>query len=143
MTFKTIVVRKNVKKQSIKSAKKKAWDTFSKWVRLSNADSDGYVQCYTCPTRKHWKEMQAGHFIDGRGNVVLFHEGIVKPQCMPCNIFKKGNKDVFAPKMIMEYGGKKVMEFYALKNQVVQLRIADYNEITEIYKEKIADKMVS
>ena len=90
--------------RSIRSLKKKAWTEFLKYIRLKNADRDGYVQCYTCGRKMFWKEAQAGHGLSGRGNSILFDEEIVKPQCASCNIFKGGNYDSFHSRLIEENG---------------------------------------
>jgi hypothetical protein len=56
-----------------------------KLVRLKAADKDGICQCVTCPTRKHWKEMQGGHFIErGRASTKCIEQNI-NPQCPYCN----------------------------------------------------------
>ena len=140
MIFKTTLARKNVKKPSIKSAKKKAWDTFSKWVRLSNADSDGYVWCY-CGKKIHWKESHASHLIPGRGNAILFDERGVYPSCMQCNIFKAGNLLEYMKFLERKLGVAEAIklrdELLIQSKQIKKMRIADYNDITEIYKEKI------
>ncbi len=34
--------------------------------------------------------MQAGHFVPGRTNSVLFDEDIVRPQCSVCNVINGG-----------------------------------------------------
>ena len=48
--------------------------------------------------------MQSGHAIPGRHNAVLFDEEIIRIQCSTCNIFKRGNYQVFVPKLIREHG---------------------------------------
>ena len=71
--------------------KKETWKLFSLYIRLKYADDNGYVSCCTCGIKKHYKEMQAGHFIAGRNNSILFEEKCVHPQCGRCNVYKHGN----------------------------------------------------
>jgi hypothetical protein len=73
------------KKSPYKRIKDKAWSEFSRYIRLKYADRDGMVKCVTCGAKKHWKEMQAGHAIQGRGNYILFNEKFVYPQDFHCN----------------------------------------------------------
>ena len=55
-----------------------------KLVRLKAADKNGFCECVTCGIRKHWKEMQGGHFIErGKAHKVL--EENIHPQCPYCN----------------------------------------------------------
>lgn len=50
--------------------------------RLQYADKNGMVKCTTCDAVKHYKSMQAGHFLAGRGNSILFENNNVHPQCL-------------------------------------------------------------
>jgi hypothetical protein len=99
-----------VKKKSLKTIKKKAWTVFSEYIRKKYATKDGYVDCVTCNRVLPWNQMQAGHFIDGRNNTVLFCETGVHPQCMRCNIFLKGNKIEYYKFMQKNFGEEMIDE---------------------------------
>jgi hypothetical protein len=60
-----------MKKSKLTLAKDKAWSWFSKYIRLKNADEFGWCVCITCGIPKFWKEIHAGHYVDGRNNTVL------------------------------------------------------------------------
>ena len=68
-------------KKSLSKIKKKVWQEFSKYIRLRDSDSNGNCSCITCGVVKPYKEMQAGHLLDGRTNSILFDEEIVYSQC--------------------------------------------------------------
>lgn len=51
-----------------------------------------------------WKEAQAGHAIPGRTGAVLLRESVIRPQCVGCNIFHRGQYHIFATKLIEENG---------------------------------------
>ena len=127
-------VKKKPKLKSISSLKDKAWSVFSLYIRQSNADSRGYCTCYTCGNSAPWKEIQAGHGIGGRTNAVLFDEEIVKPQCVACNIFLRGNYTIFTTKLIKQHG----MQWW--ENKLINSRLlikhsrADLEEIIRNYK---------
>lgn len=74
--------------------KKKAWDAFSRMIRLrdcfATTGSDIVGKCITCGKNWGFKQLQAGHAIAGRGNGVLFDDELVNAQCRPCNEFKNG-----------------------------------------------------
>lgn len=53
-------------------------------VRLKAADSNGFCTCATCGVKKHYKEMQGGHFIQ-RGKAHKILEENIHPQCAYCN----------------------------------------------------------
>jgi len=72
-------------------AKRQAWDYLSKALRLEAADDGGYCTCVTCETVHHWKEMDAGHWIGGRRESILFEEDAIHCQCLKCNRYHHGN----------------------------------------------------
>jgi len=78
-------------KSSMSKAKRKAWSAFSLYIRISASDINGNAKCVTCGAVKSYKDLQAGHFIPGRRNAVLFSEEGVHPQCYHCNIGLNGN----------------------------------------------------
>lgn len=126
-----------MKKTITKSkAKQKAWKAFSLWVRLSNSDTEGFVFCYTCGQKKHYKVMNAGHGIGGRNNAVLFDERIVKPQCVGCNIWGRGQYQIFTRKLIDELGLETYDEIVKHSSDTVQYKVNDYLEMEKEFKQK-------
>jgi len=124
---------KKSKKKSVSTSqlKKKAWDAFSRYIRIKECREIG--KCVTCNRKLTFKTTQAGHFITGRSNVVLFNEEIVHIQCSGCNIFLHGNINSYTIYMLDKYGEKKVREFIKLKGQILQYKKQDYIEIKEKY----------
>jgi len=94
--------------------KKKTWDAFSVSIRQRGMDDYGFNRCITCGVRKHWKELQAGHFIPGRHNAILFEERGVHPQCYHCNVGLKGNPRKYDAFMRKTYGAKVIKELERL-----------------------------
>lgn len=69
----------------------------SKYVRKKAANKDGIVQCYTCPTSLPVGQMQAGHYIPRRNQLLRFDvDRNLRPQCPTCNCIYHGR--------IAEYG---------------------------------------
>lgn len=128
---------KKVKEKSVNYWKKKAWQSFSIYIRTKYADHQGFASCYTCGARKHWKELQAGHGTDGRGNSVLFWEKIVRPQCAPCNIWKRGNYTEFHARLVKEYGPKILPEIIKRKKQTKQFTIEELKGLIKKYNDVI------
>ena len=109
----------------------------SEWVRRRDADEGGTTRCVTCRAPIYWKEAQAGHFVPGRTNAVLFHPDLVHVQCIACNIFRGGNYAAYTLFMLDRYGREKVEEFLSLKHKVVKLARSDLEAIIETYKQKL------
>lgn len=127
------------KKPSLKGLKAKAWKIFSEYIRRRDADVGGTNRCYTCGTLMFWKESQAGHAIPGRTNAVLLDADICRPQCVGCNVFRRGRYEIFTTKLIKENG----MEWWERKLEearlVVKLTRSDFEDAIQTFKQKLAD----
>lgn len=81
----------------------------SRYVRISAADVNGIVKCFTCISRLPWTHMDAGHYIP-RANMFLRHDlRNIKPQCHECNRHMHGriatysvNLDLLQPGIVEE-----------------------------------------
>lgn len=85
---------RGLKVKSIKALKKKAWDVFSKFIRQRDTGVFGDCECCTCGKLKHWKEMQAGHFVSRIYESTLFDEMNVFSQCAGCNMPPNNGKPI-------------------------------------------------
>ena len=81
---------KTAKKPTRSKLVKKLDTVFSQYIRLSNADNNGYCTCVTCNKTFFWKEIQAGHFMSRKHYSTRWDERNVKPQCLRCNIYNQG-----------------------------------------------------
>lgn len=134
------------KKSETKKAKDKAWIAFSKYIRTRDClrftgDPDNGV-CVTCWRTYPFKELQAGHFIDGRGNSVLFDERLVYSQCYGCNIGRNGSYIEYFVFMEKEWGRDKIDEFRALKKDTKIYKVYDYIAIERQFKDKLTDLLI-
>lgn len=128
------------KKTSRQKAKDKAWKAFSRYIRARDCirftgDIEEGV-CVTCKVRRPFKELQAGHFISGRGNAVLFDEEVVFCQCYGCNMGRGGAYIEYFVFMEQEYGREKIDEFRARKHQTVVYKEFDFDRIRREYEDK-------
>lgn len=128
------------KKSDKKKAKEKAWSAFSNYIRTRDCirftgDPDNGV-CVTCKTHYPFKKLQAGHFIDGRGNSVLFDERIVYSQCYGCNVGNGGAYVEYFVFMEQEWGREKIDEFRSLKHDTKIYKVYDFQELEETFKQK-------
>ena len=80
-----------------KKLHKKCWRLISEFIRRKDADFNGFVSCFTCGKKSHWKEMNAGHW---RHGVLDLDERNIKSQCAKCNLFLSGRLDVYTMKLI-------------------------------------------
>ncbi len=116
--FMSRVVLKKPKKETLSKVKKDTWILFSKYIRLrdhfrycpgetmfvetKNGSQEVKVgKCVTCGAKKPIAAqggLQAGHFIPGRNNAVLFCTKGVNSQCLTSHsnlrMFNGGNKSI-------------------------------------------------
>lgn len=124
-----------MKKLTLSKAKKKAVYAFQKWVR--NREKIGNLNtCVTCG-RMYPVEgkgcIQAGHFIAGRGNAILFDERGCWPQCYICNVVKKGNMIKYYKWMLERYGQAVINKLEILDTTTVKYTVQDYLDIEAKY----------
>lgn len=94
-----------IKEEGLQDLIKEADTVFSRWLRLSSADSDGNVSCYTCGVIKHWTLQQNGHYVK-RGNLFLrFDPRNCRVQCEGCNVYKDGNYAEYTKRLESEQPG--------------------------------------
>lgn len=88
--------------------KTKAWNAFSRYKRtldcIATTGTTVAGRCITCGQKFHINMLQAGHFIAGRANVLLFSRKFVNAQCQYCNEYNHGKPKVYRAAMIHRHG---------------------------------------
>ena len=112
-----------------------AWGWLSKYVRLKDADPDGFSTCYTCERKYFWKELDCGHYNHGHNKPSYLEENNVRPQCFSCNQPKSGVLDVYSLKLIDEIGREAVDELVRLSHEVKKLDRDYYQLKIDTYKQ--------
>ena len=122
---------RTAKKPSRSKLVKKLDVVFSQYIRLSNADNNGYCTCVTCNKKFHWKEIQAGHFMSRKHYSIRWDERNVKPQCVACNVYRAGEQYKYSlylgnnlSKTLLEES----RELRKFTNIELEEMIADYGE---------------
>ncbi len=105
---------------------------FSRQVRMNAADKDGMVACYTCGHTAHYKKIQNGHYVSRYYKAVRWDPDNCRPQCMMCNMWKRGDPVMFRRKLIEEIGVARV-------EAVEAKRFALFKEPLEYYQIKLAE----
>lgn len=128
-----------VKKTTVAKAKAKAWAVFTIYYRMSNADSNGMLKCFTCDKLDHWKKMQSGHWVTGHNNATYINPDFVRPQCPVCNIWKGGMQGEFRDRIRKELGDYTVNELLVEARQTKEILLVDYIELEAKYKQKVKE----
>lgn len=141
-------ISKTAKKDLLSAHKKKAWEAFSLFIRTRDSlKTTGGLEkcvCVSCGDRRPRLGMyciQAGHFIAGRNNAVLFSEEGVHGQCQMCNNGIKGRRKptasiLYYQFMEREYGKDMIDRLVLESNQLIKYKSWDYDAIAEKYKFK-------
>ena len=128
-----------------KTVKKRAWDWFSKYIRMRDCMmTTGFKDrgvCVTCRIEYPFKELQAGHAIGGRNDSILFDEELVNAQCENCNRSacyggKDGNYPVYHIWFIEKYGMETFKEKVALSHIGNKISVVELEEISDKYRMK-------
>lgn len=127
---------KKRKEKTTSQLKKELDSLFSKFIRLSYADQDGFVSCYTCPKRTHWKDIQNGHFISRGYLATRFSEDNCRPQCVGCNMFGGGKQVEFSRKLELEQKGITIRLYREAQKTIKNF---PYKEKILFYREKLSE----
>tara|TARA_R110001583_G_scaffold8832_1_gene41744 strand:+ start:4299 stop:4700 length:402 start_codon:yes stop_codon:yes gene_type:complete len=109
---------------------------FSIYIRQRAADNFGMVNCYTCGKRKHWKEVDAGHFQSRAKFSTRWDEQNVKAQCKHCNMTNGGQQYQFGMMLDQEYGEGMAEKILIRSNQMSKLSLPELRIMIDAYKAK-------
>lgn len=112
---------------------------YSQYIRLKNADSEGYCICVTCGDRVHWQAIQNGHFISRAKYPTRWHDENCHPQCMRDNIFLRGRYIDYTLYMIDRYGRDRLHELRNLSLNGAKISTPELREKIEYYRGKVAE----
>ena len=121
------------KKLSRSKLVKKLDTVFSKYIRISSADKSGYCTCVTCGVVKHWKEIQAGHFMSRKHYSTRWDERNVKSQCIGCNMFKQGEQYKYS----LFLGKDEAEVLYLKSKETVKFTNYELEEMIKDYSDKL------
>ncbi len=88
-----------------------------------------------------WKQIQAGHFIDGRFNSILFDELGIHPQCGLCNVVHNGRKEEYFIYMEMTFGREAIDELRVQRNKQVNFTSEQLEQMIAGYRQRIKDEI--
>ena len=124
---------KTAKKPTRSKLVKKLDTVFSQYIRLSNADNNGYCTCVTCNKAFHWKEIQAGHFMSRKHYSIRWSTRNVKPQCVACNVYRAGEQYKYS----LFLGSELANELYLQSKEIVKFTNYELEDMINDYSEKL------
>jgi len=122
----------------IKTLDRKLCKIFSEYIRKRDSEN-GYCRCITCRSVRHWKEVDAGHFMNRDRKNTRFNEKNVNAQCISCNRFKSGLQYEHGQAIDKKHG-KGTANDLTLKSKIpLKMSAFHYKELIEKYKKKLKE----
>ena len=139
--YRKITKRKTLAEKTARELGKVLDRVFSEFIRLRDADEQGYCRCVTCGGVHHWKEIHCGHFIGRANKAVRFNELNCHAQCVKCNTYRSGEHHIYRQVLVNKYGKEAVDK---LENEAylggdftaygLQVLIGEYREKVRLLK---------
>jgi hypothetical protein len=114
---------------------------FSEYIRLRDSEN-GYCKCISCGKVHHWKEMDAGHFVNRKHMSVRYNEKNVNAQCRACNRFDEGNIPSYSLNLIKIHGQGIIEELLWKKSQSTKFTDFEAKIMIDRYKELVSQMKV-
>ncbi|WP_459186689.1 recombination protein NinG [Parabacteroides sp. APC149_11_2_Y6] len=125
------------KRLTIPILQKRLDSVFSEYIRLRDANDNGFCKCITCGSIWRWQLIQNGHFIDRRHIKTRYDERNCHSQCSICNIRLRGNIEKYKRAIIQMYGVSVLEELDSAKRTIEKWTTSDYMEKIEYYKNEV------
>ena len=139
-------MKKKSKRKGVAYWKGKAWDEFSKYIRLQDAiattGTKTHAKCISCG--KVYPAfgvgcLQAGHLIGKRRALNLFDERGCNAQCFNCNYHLNGNWRCYYDAMLKKHGKKVIEELIAQDRKDHKWMISELTDLRDKYKLLVKD----
>lgn len=105
---------------SISKLIKTADALFSRKVRHLDKNYQIYG-CFTCGVAYPPKKLHCGHYLSRYYKSARWNFDNARPQCMMCNLWKRGDPITFRKNLIEEIGEERVLAVEALRNAPLKL----------------------
>lgn len=145
------IARKSAKKKArkkkiryipINKLKDIAWKVISRYIRAvrdAAPDQIGISVCYTCGKEMPWPEMQCGHYESRVNSGTRLEPLNLASQCPGCNLWKKGNIQVYAKNLVRDHGPKILEKLAELNSKPHKWQHGELVSYIEKYEKKLIE----
>ncbi len=126
-----------MKNQSTSSLKRKLDRIFSEFIRLRDADDNGYCRCISCGKIVYWKDCDAGHYVNRKHMSLRYDEKNVNAQCRACNRFDEGNMIGYNHGLVEKYGDSVIPYLDVKRHNSCKLGAFEYETMIKVYQQKV------
>ena len=111
---------------------------YSQYVRMRDADANGYVMCITCKKTFFWNDkMSIGHFISRKQWPTRFDDRNTDPQCLYCNSYCEGMKPQHYQYVEDRYGREVIDELIVKSKLTKQFTLDDLKQWVKEWRAEI------
>lgn len=126
-----------MRKRSLKTLIRNLDETFSRYIRLRDADEHGYIKCISCGRIHHFSEMDCGHYVNRSHMATRYDEQNCNGQCRACNRFDEGNNIGYTRGLIAKYGPQVIDLLYLKKHAIKKWDTFELEALIAHYKREI------
>lgn len=126
--------RAKVKKTAAKDAKCDHW--FSIYIRLRDANDEGYCRCIVSGEWVHWMDCDAGHFISRGEKATKYHEQNVHAQKRQSNRFKSGEQLLYGKNLDVKYGKGTADKILVLSKQTRRFEQFELDAMGKFFQQR-------
>ncbi|MDR0755140.1 MAG: recombination protein NinG [Prevotellaceae bacterium] len=132
-------VKTDYYKRPIKYLKAKADKLCSEYTRIRDAGYNELVNCISCGKIVHWKDADAGHYVNRKHMSLRYDERNVNAQCRYCNRFCEGNMIGYHAGLIKKYGEDVIHYLEVKKHNTVKWGKFEYIIQIQEFEQKIKE----
>lgn len=112
---------------------------FSEYIRLRDADENGYCKCISSGKIDHWENMDCGHFINRKHMSLRWSEINCNAQCRSDNRFDEGNLEGYRRGLIVKHGPDIIDKLFLAKNTIVKWSSFEMTVLEKDLKKKVVE----
>ena len=110
---------------------------FSLYIRLRDADDNGYITCYCCGKKVFWKAAQNMHYIPRQHLSLRFSEVNCNAGCVHCNYYMNGNIEQYIIHLKKDHGEDINERLVLAKHQKTKISETEYKTLVAFYKKEV------
>ena len=112
-------------------------ETFSRYIRLRDADTHGQIRCISCGRVHSYYDTDCGHYIPRTHMATRYDERNCNGQCRACNRLHSGNHAGYTRGLTLKYGLHIIDELNTLKHTIKKWDTYELEEMITHYKKEI------
>lgn len=115
-------------------------NTFSHYIRLRDADDNGYITCIYCGKKIKWNQSVLCHYIKRRHEFTRWDEVNCNAGCQSCN--NEDDLEKYASGIVKKWGALSLEKLISKKHISHKFLKHEKREIHEHYKKELKELLI-